>query len=88
MDFEDKRKLTRSDIEKRVKPIEWYGWNGNLEVFSFSIIENGMSEFEVFFGEDWLDGDYIDTSSTIDGAKELAQAFLVDLICSALGVED
>ena len=80
--------LTRSDIEKMVKPIEWYGWNGKLEAFSFSIIENEMSAFEVCFGKDCLNGHYIDTSSTIDGAKSLAQAFLVDLICSSLGLEE
>jgi hypothetical protein len=80
--------LTRSYIEQMVKPIEWNGWRGKLEAFSFSIIENEMSAFEVCFGKDCLNGHYIDTSSTIDGAKELAQAFLVDLICSALGIED
>lgn len=102
MNFEDKRKneyaretnfpsipkLARSDIEEMVKPIEWYGWRGRLKAFSFSIIKNRTSAFEVYFGEDWLDGHFIDTSLSLDGAKELAQAFLVDFICSALGVEE
>lgn len=85
--------LTRSDIEKMVKPIEWEDYNGEYNNIYACSKYMGDLYFEIksanrktyWVGVDgmcnWLD-------SSVSKCKQQAQLMLVDIICSALGVEE
>ena len=108
MNFTDKTKLTRSDIEKMVKPLQWEELekrttyeDGFTEVYhsSESIFFFGTLKFRIFkchngFKElrllDCFKGQSISIKSgnySLGEIKQYAQKWLIDLTCSALGVE-
>lgn len=85
-------KLTRSDIKKMVKPLRWNDYNGEYDnIYAQS---NCMGDlcFEIKSANRkkyWvgIDGTPTLLGSNVSKCKEQAQIMLVDLICSALGVE-
>ena len=82
MNFTDKTKLTRSDIERTVKRKVFNTRNADTLKKMFIIAEINNS-FKVYCG-----GLCIGESLTIEEAKGIVEVFLIDFICSALGVEE
>ena len=102
------QKLTRSDVERMVKPLQWEESekrtsyeDGFTEVYhsSESIFLYGTLKFSIFkchnrFKElrllDCFKGQSISIKSgnySLDEIKQYAQKWLVDWVCSTLGVE-
>ena len=89
MNFTDKTKLTRSDIEEMVQPLQWedfYWVNGRyyLEKFTFIQFEENVSGFYDFCVNDIV---AIRDVKRKDIPQQTTK-FLINLICSALGVEE
>lgn len=81
--------LTRSDIERMVKPLTWCR-GGHIWC---SYIHNWLT-LAIIYNDDTKDyivstgATYIHQIPTLDEAKEKVKNFIVDLICSALRVEE
>ena len=83
-----KRKLTRSDIEQMVKPLQWdnnyYGYYAKILGTQITLKKRAYDGiFDVY-----ISTSYLKTLNTLEEAQQHAQTFLVDLICSALGIKD
>ena len=80
-------KLTRSDIERTVKRKVFNTRNADTlkKMFIIAEINNSFinNSFKVYCG-----GLCIGESLTIEEAKGIVEVFLIDFICSALGVEE
>lgn len=87
--------LTRSDIEKMVK-LEWVKYRENdwcafinfRRIYSarIKIIEEII--YSIYFEDLYLEDYKICSTSSLEEAQAFAKEWLVDLICSALGVEE
>ena len=89
MNFTDKTKLTRSDIERMVKPLKWedFYWVGginHLRKFPFIQLEENLSGLYDFY----VKGIVAMRDVKYEDIPQATTKFLVDLICSALGVEE
>lgn len=93
MNFEDKRKLTRSDIEKMVK-LEWDEYAPNKWVV-IPVIDNLV--IEIFkYTEEWeaylpyINKEIVEDEAfeTLEEAKDFINKYIVKFICSALGIKD
>lgn len=89
MNFTDKTKLTRSDIEEMVQPLQWedfYWVNGRyyLEKFTFIQFEENVSGFYDFCVNDIV---AIRDVKRKDIPQQTTK-FLINLICSTLRVEE
>ena len=85
--------LTRKYIEKMVKPLQWEDYNGEYDKIYAQSNYMGVLDFEiksenrktywvgVYGTPTWL-------GSSVSKCKQQAQSMLVDIICSALGVEE
>ena len=85
-----KTKLTRSDIERMVK----LEWRDNRPIiadcgdFNLDIFYMKENEYTVYASKGIFGGElYIGTTKSESEAKQKAKAWLVALICSALGVK-
>jgi len=83
------QKLTRSDIERMVKPLQWedfYWVNGRYYFAKHKIIqfEENVSGFYDFCVNDIVAIRDVE----LKDIPQTTHKFLVDLICSALGVEE
>ena len=84
-----KTKLTRSDIERMVKPLKWedfYWVDGinHLRKFPFIQLEENLSGLYDFY----VKGIVAMRDVKYEDIPQATTKFLVDLICSALGVEE
>lgn len=77
--------VSRSDIKKMVK-LEWFqycanGWRANINSGQITITKENV--YEIYF-EDYK----IHSAISLEQAQALAKAWVVNFICSALGVEE
>lgn len=77
-------KLTYTDVEKMVRPLEWKGNIAENLLGAFMIVEDKDSDggLSLVFDDYWLC-----FGGSIAELKQAAQRFLVDLVAAALGVE-
>ena len=81
--------LLRKDIERMVKPLQWedfYWVNGRyyLEKFRFIQFEENVSGFYDF----WVNDIVAIRDVKLKDIPQQTTKFLINLICSALGVEE
>jgi Lar family restriction alleviation protein len=81
-------KLRRSDIEKMVKPLQWdnnyYGYYAKILGTQITLKKRAYDGiFDVY-----ISTSYLKTLDTLEEAQQHAQTWLVDLICSELGVKE
>ena len=89
MNIEDKTSLTRSDIEKMVKPLQWNrigdGYQAELNYYTFFDVNfHSRDKWHLFFR--W--GHVKNGFDTLEEAQQYAQKWLVDFVCSALRIEE
>lgn len=89
--FEPSIKISRSDIEQMVK-LEWRDNRpmvadcGDFNLNIFYVREN---EYTIYASKGILGGEmYIGTTKSEDDAKQKAKDWVVDIVCSALGLEE
>ena len=94
MNFTDKTKLTRSDIAKMVKPLQWVKEYPIVyaDVFYLKLLYYKKNDIFLVHAGIYYDKDsvlsFVSTAENEDEAKQIAENFVINTVCDALQIEE